>query len=124
MASLVLFAAGCGTGQLGSVSASSGAFSITPSSATVASNGQVKFAALLASGEPAAVNWSIAAGDNASSLGEGRIDSAGTYMPPGALSRDSVQIRIMARLKSDPSAVASAVIKVTPGFVQSSGPEL
>jgi len=89
----------------------------------VASNGQVKFAALLASGEPAAVTWSIAGGDNASSLGEGRIDSAGTYMPPGALSRDSVQVRVVARLKSDPSAVASAIIKVTPGFVQSLLPE-
>ena len=89
----------------------------------VASNGQVKFAALLTSGEPAAVSWSIAGGDNALSLGEGRIDSAGTYMPPGALSRDSVQVRVVARLKSDPSAVASAIIKVTPGFVQSLLPE-
>ena len=122
LATLVLFAAGCGTGQLSSVSAG-GAFLITPSSATVTSTGQIKFTALLPSGEVAAVNWSVADGENASSLGEGRIDSAGTYAPPGALSRDKVQIHIVARLKSDPTATASAVISVTPGFVQSLLPE-
>ena len=122
-ASLVLFVAGCGTGQLAGVSASSGAFSITPSSAVVSSTGQVKFTALLPSGEPAAVTWSISDGENASSLGEGRIDSTGAYTPPGALSRDRVQIHVSAQLKSDPSATASAVISVTPGFVQSLLPE-
>jgi hypothetical protein len=122
-ASLVLFVAGCGTGQLAGVSAGSGAFSITPSSAVVSSTGQVKFTALLPSGEPAPVTWSISGGENASSLGEGRIDSTGAYTPPGALSRDRVQIHIVAQLKSDPSATASAVISVTPGFVQSLLPE-
>ncbi len=123
LASLVLFVAGCGTGQLAGVSAGSGAFSITPSSAVVSSTGQVKFTARLPSGEPAVVTWSISDGENASSLGEGRIDPTGAYTPPGALSRDRVQIHIAAQLKSDPSATASAVISVTPGFVQSLLPE-
>ena len=105
------------------MSANSGAFSITPSSAMINSNGQVKFSALLPSGEPAAVNWSIAEGENASSLGEGHIDATGTYTPPDALSRNRVQIHILARLVSDPTATAAAVISVTPGFVQSLLPE-
>lgn len=123
MASLLLFAAGCGTGQFTGVSAASGDFSVTPSSAAITSNGQAKFTALLPSGEPAAVTWSIAEGENASSLGEGHIDSNGIYTAPGALSRNSVQIHVLARLKSDPSATAAAVINVTPGFVQSLLPE-
>ncbi len=122
-ASLLLLVAGCGTGQLSGMSASGGTFSITPSSATVTSNGQLKFTAQLPSGEPAAVNWSISEGENASSLGEGHIDSTGAYMPPGALSRNSVAIHVLAQLKSDPSATAAAVVTVTPGFVQSLLPE-
>ena len=122
-ASLLLLAAGCGTGQLSGMSASGGAFVISPSSPTVTSNGQVKFSALLPSGEPAAVNWSIAGGENASSLGEGHIDSTGAYTPPGALSRNSVAIHVLAQLKSDPSATVTAIITVTPGFVQSLLPE-
>src|SRR5579862_2484057 len=122
LASLVLFAAGCGTGQFAGVNAASGV-SITPSSTAITSNGQVKFTALLPSGESAVVNWSIAEGENASSLGEGHIDSSGVYTPPGALSRNSVQVHVVARLQSDSSAVASAVITVTPGFVQSLLPE-
>ncbi len=123
LSSLLLLAAGCGTGQLAGMSANGGAVSITPSSTAITSNGQAKFTALLPSGELAAVNWSIAGGENASTLGEGHIDAAGTYTPPNALSRNSVQIRILARLESDPSATAAAVIKVTPGFVQSLLPE-
>lgn len=122
LGSLTLVAAGCGTGQLARVNAGGG-FSIIPSSSAVTSNGQVKLTALFPSGDVAPVNWYVASGENASSLGEGRIDSLGVYTPPGALSRDNVQIRIMARLKSDPAATASAIITVTPGFVQSLLPE-
>jgi len=121
--SLLLFAAGCGTGQLAGMSANDAVFSITPSSVAITSNGQAKFTALLPSGEPADVSWSIAEGENAATLGEGHIDPAGVYTPPNALSRNSVQIHILARLHSDPSATAAAVINVAPGFVQSLLPE-
>jgi hypothetical protein len=121
--SLLLLAAGCGTGQLAGMSANGGAFSITPSSAAITSNDQARLTALLPSGEPAAVSWSIAEGENAASLGEGHIDAMGNYTPPNALSRNSVQIHILARLNSDPTATAAAVINVTPGFVQSLLPE-
>jgi hypothetical protein len=103
--------------------ASSGAFSITPSAAAVSSNGQVKFTALLPSGDPAAVHWTVFNGENATSLGQGYIDASGVYTPPGALSRNSVQIQIQARLDNNPSAVATAAISVTPGFVQSLLPQ-
>ncbi len=122
-ASLLLLAAGCGTSQLSGVAASSGALSITPSATAVSSNGQVKLTALLPSGETAAVRWTISDGENAASLGQGHVDTSGTYTPPGALSRNSVQIHVQAHLDGDPSAVATAAINVTPGFVQSLLPE-
>ncbi|HZD50538.1 MAG TPA: hypothetical protein VE178_17475 [Silvibacterium sp.] len=122
-ASLLLAAAGCGTGQLAGMNAAAGAFSVTPSSATVTSNGQVKLTALLPSGDPAAVTWSISEGENAASLGEGHIDASGLYTPPGALSRNSAQIHVLARLRNNPAATSTAVINVTPGFVQSLLPE-
>jgi hypothetical protein len=118
---LLIFAAGCGS-QFTKVNAGS-VLAIITGAASVTSNGQVKLSAVLASGETAAVSWSIESGDNASSLGEGRIDSSGIYTPPGALSRNSVQVHIAARLVSDPTVIASSVITVTPGFVQSLLPE-
>jgi hypothetical protein len=121
--SLLLLAAGCGTSSLSGVSANGGAFSITPSTSAVNSNGQVKFTALLPSGEQAPVSWSVAGGENASSLGQGHIDASGNYTPPSALSQNSVQVQVVARIGSDPAATAAAVINVTPGFVQSLLPE-
>lgn len=67
--------------------------------------------------------WSVASGDNAYSLGEGHIDGDGLYTPPAALSQDTVQVRVTAKLKNDPLETASQVLSVTPGFVQSLLPE-
>jgi hypothetical protein len=120
---LLLAIAGCGVGQYSGLGANGGAFSIISTSNAVHTNGQVQFTALLPSGEPAAVSWSVAEGENASTLGEGRIDANGLYTPPNALARDAVQIRILATLKSNPAAQASQLLTVTPGFVQSLLPE-
>jgi hypothetical protein len=120
---LLLSIAGCGVGQFSGLSANSGAFSIASSANAIQTNGRVHFTALLSSGEPANVSWSIAEGENASSLGEGHIDAKGLYTPPSALSLDHVQIRILATLKSDPSSQASEMVTVTPGLVQSLLPE-
>ena len=120
---LLLAIAGCGVGQYNGVSANGGAFSISSSANSVQTNGRVQFTALLPSGEPAAVSWSVVEGENASSLGEGHIDANGLYAPPSALSRDSVEVRILATLKSDATAQASDLLIVTPGFVQSLLPE-
>ena len=122
-ASLLLVAAGCGTSQLSGIAASSGGLSITPSTTSVNSSGQVKLTALLPSGESASVHWSISDGENAPSLGQGHVDPSGNYTPPGALSRNSIQVHVQAHLDGDPSAIATAAINVTPGFVQSLLPE-
>ncbi|MBV8630194.1 MAG: hypothetical protein JOZ83_04670 [Silvibacterium sp.] len=122
-ASLLLLVAGCGTSQLAGIAASSGAVSITPSSTTVSSNGQVKLTALLPSGDPAPVHWTISAGENAPSLGQGHIDASGVYTPPGALSRNSILVHIQAHLDGNASAIATAAISVNPGFVQSLLPQ-
>ena len=79
---LLLAIAGCGVGQYSGLGANGGAFSIISSSNAVHTNGQVQFTALLPSGEPAAVSWSVAEGENASTLGEGRIDANGLYTAP------------------------------------------
>ncbi|MBV8675478.1 MAG: hypothetical protein JOZ33_18795 [Acidobacteriaceae bacterium] len=102
---------------------SAGAFSITPAATTVSSTGQVKLTALLPSGEPAAVHWTVSGGENAASLGQGHIDASGVYTPPGALSRNRVQVHIQAHLDSSPSSVVTAAINITPGFVQSLLPQ-
>lgn len=122
LSTLLVLIAGCGVGQFSSVSAS-GAFSIATASSSVNSNGQVRFSALVPSGDPARVTWSIAGGDNASSLGEGHIDQNGLYTPPAALSADSVRVQVAARLKDDRAEVATSTVNVTPGFVQSLLPE-
>ncbi len=122
LSALLVVVAGCGVGQYGTVSAG-GAFSIAADSSTANTNGQVRFLAQLPSGESAAVIWSVTGGDNASSLGEGHIDSNGVYTPPAALSQDTVQIHVTAALKNDPSEMATASLRVTPGFVQSLLPE-
>lgn len=122
---LLVFVSGCGVGQFGASSAAStnGAFTIAASSAEVNSNGQIRFSARTSAGETADVTWSVAGGDNAPSLGEGHISASGVYTPPTALSQDVAQIEIAAHLKGHPMEVASTVVRVTPGFVQTLLPE-
>jgi len=122
LATLLVLLAGCGVGQFGTASAN-GIFSVSASQAATTSNGQIQFSARLSSGEPAPVVWSIRAGDNASTLGEGHINAAGLYTPPAALSQDTVHVQITAKLKDDPAEAATETIAVTPGFVQSLLPE-
>jgi hypothetical protein len=122
LTALVVCLAGCGVGQFDSGTAN-GAFSIAASSSSVNSNGQIQLSARTPMGESAAVVWSIAGGENASSLGEGRIAASGLYTPPAALSEDTVRIQIAAHLKNDPMQTASTVVSITPGFVQSLLPE-
>ncbi|MFT4113870.1 hypothetical protein [Silvibacterium sp.] len=118
---LFMAMAGCGVGQFNG--ANGGAFSIEASSSATSTTGQVQFTALLPNGDAAPVTWSIAEGENPASLGEGRIDKNGLYTPPSALAHDTVGIRVLATLKSNPTAQASELITVSPGFVQSLLPE-
>lgn len=131
----LLALAGCGGGAAagtsphsGASTSSNGSFSLLPSSATVdtnctgcnasnASGSYEQFAASLASGAPATVSWSV------SPAGAGSITSNGQYSPPGYLTADSEKVTVTATLTSNPSQTASAVLTVTPGFLQPLTPE-
>ena len=120
----VLVIAGCGGGP--SSNPSNPTFSISPSTTTIDTNGQVQFSATLTNGQPATnVNWVVSTGTNDSStLGEGSIGStSGLYFPPSALSKDSVQIQVQANLTTNIFQTATAVVTVTPGFIQTVTPE-
>jgi hypothetical protein len=115
---LLLLAAGCGA-----VGASPGGLVINAEKATLDTTTTDQFTARLASGAPASVKWTIAAGQNDASLGQGTINANGTYTPPPLLSRDQVQVQVTATSRSDPAVTATYPLTVTPGFVQVLTPE-
>ncbi|HET6216386.1 MAG TPA: hypothetical protein VFE27_05160, partial [Acidobacteriaceae bacterium] len=121
---VVLVIAGCGGGSPSS-NPSNGTLSITPGTTTIDTNSQVQFTATLSNGQPATnVNWTVTTGTNDNTtLGQGSIDSTGLYTPPGALSKDSVQIQVQANLSSNVYQPVTAVVTVTPGFIQTVTPE-
>jgi hypothetical protein len=124
-APLVLVIAGCGGGSPSS-NPSNSTFSISPSTTKIDTNGQVQFTATLKDGSPATnINWVISTGTNDSTnLGQGTIDpTTGLYYPPSALSKDSVQIQVQANLTTNIYQTATAVVTITPGFIQSVTPE-
>ncbi|HEX6495416.1 MAG TPA: hypothetical protein VF018_08035 [Acidobacteriaceae bacterium] len=124
-APLVLVIAGCGGGGPSS-NPSNPTFSISPATKTIDTNGQVQFTATLANGQPATnVNWVVTTGTNDNTtLGQGSVDpSSGLYIPPSALSKDSVQVQVQANLSTNIYQTATAVITVTPGFIQAVTPE-
>jgi hypothetical protein len=125
-APLVLVIAGCGGGGPSS-NPSNSTFSIAPATATIDTNGQVQFTATLTNGQPATnVNWVVSSGNNdTTTFGNGSFTStsSGLYYPPGALSRDSVQVQVQANLTNNIYQTATAVVTVTPGFIQTVTPE-
>jgi hypothetical protein len=123
-APLALIVAGCG-GSGYSSNPSNSSFSIAPATASIDTNGQVQFTATLANGSPAtSVHWTVLSGQNSSQIGQGSVDPAnGLYYPPSALSQDSVQVKVQANLTSNAYQTATAVITVTPGFIQFVTPE-
>ncbi|WP_446741867.1 hypothetical protein [Silvibacterium acidisoli] len=122
LAAPALLLAGCGTGQFNGMS-TGGALAVYGSASSIPSNGQASFRALLRSGDSANVAWTVVSGNNASSLGQGHISAQGIYTPPGALSRDRIEVQVAAALASDPAVTQTALIEVTPGFVQPLLPE-
>jgi len=82
-----------------------------------------QFSATLASGSAASVTWSVSGGD--ANSGPGSITSSGQYTPPGYLTTDRVQVVVTATLNaaSSTSTTATAVLNVTPGFLQPLTPE-
>jgi hypothetical protein len=129
---LLLALAGCGGGT--SVSSSNGAFSISPGNSVIDTNcvgcnsknssgtAVEQFTATLTNGGPAAVTWTTTAGGDPNS-GRGTINSSGQYTPPSYLTSNSAQVTVTATLVSNPAMTASAVVSVSPGFLQPLSPE-
>src|ERR1700722_6653135 len=80
---LLLLAAGCGA--MSSPGGSSGLV-ITAEKASIDTTATDQLTARVASGGPASVKWTIAAGQNDPSLGQGTIIPSGAYSPPALLS--------------------------------------
>jgi len=132
LAPALLLAAGCG-GVVGTGNSSNVGFSVTPGAssidtncagcnATSATGGLVhQFAATETSGSPAEVTWSVSGGDATS--GPGSINPNGQYTPPSYLTADRAEVVVTATQAANPSLRVSAVLTVTPGFLQPLTPE-
>jgi hypothetical protein len=130
LAPALLLAAGCANGHV-TAAPSNGTFSISPGTSSIDTNctgcnatgaqGTVveQFTATLASGGPAAVTWSVSGGD--ANSGAGTITASGQYTPPSYLTADRVPVVVTATLS--PGVSATAVLTVTPGFLQPLTPE-
>jgi hypothetical protein len=102
----------------------SATFLVSASTSDVNTNGQASLYSLFPSGAAAPVQWSVESGDNAESLGQGRIDATGVYTPPNALSQNVVTVRIHAQLVNQPADQTTLTLRVHPGFVQPLLPEV
>ena len=126
----MLVAAGCGDAHV-TAAPSNSSFTIAPGTSTVDTNCTgcngtsaqgtrvEQFSATLNGGGAAAVTWQVSGGD--ANSGMGTITSAGQYMPPSYLTADRAQVVVTATLSS--GTTATAVLTVTPGFLQPLTPE-
>ena len=122
--------AGCGGGSV-AANPSNGTFSISPGTGTIdtnctgcnASNSSgasvEQFTATLATGGAAAVTWTVNGGD--ANSGAGTITASGQYTPPSYLTADQVSVTVTATMNA--TTTATAVLMVTPGFLQPLTPE-
>lgn len=125
----MLLAAGCTNGNV-AADPSNASFSISPGTGTIDTNctgcnttsaqgaSAEQFTATLAGGGAAAVTWSLSGGD--ANSGPGAISASGQYTPPSYLTADRAQVVVTATLNT---ATATAVLTVTPGFLQPLTPE-
>ena len=119
---LLLLVAGCGA-MNSPVGASPAGLVINAEKTSLDTTNTAQLSARLSSGASAEVKWTIAGGQNAAGLGQGTISANGAYTPPPLLSRDQVQVQVMATSRSDPTVTATYPLTVTPGFVQVLTPE-
>jgi hypothetical protein len=127
---VLLVVAGCAAGGV-TADPSNASFNISPGTAIIDTNctgcntasnqgtSVEQFTAKLTDGGPAPIAWSVTGGD--SNSGPGSINSAGQYTPPSYITADRVQVVVTATLNA--STTATAVITVTPGFLQPLTPE-
>ena len=136
LAPALLLATGC-AGGLVSANPSNATFSISPGANSIdtnctgcnATNSQgasvEQFTATLSGGGAATVTWTVSGGD--ANSGAGSITSSGQYIPPSYLTADRVRVAVTATLESNTAsstaATATAVLTITPGFLQPLTPE-
>jgi hypothetical protein len=126
--------AGCGGGGSASASSSNPTLSISPGTGSIDTNCTgcnatnssgtpvEQFSAALSNGNAASVTWTVSGGD--ATTGAGTISkSTGQYTPPSYLTADSVQVTVTATLTSSTNTAATAMLTVTPGFLQPLTPE-
>jgi len=128
---VLLVAAGCGSGGSVTANPSNSTFSITPGTNTIDTNctgcngtnakgaSVEQFSATLAGGGAANVTWTVSGGD--ANSGSGSITATGEYTPPSYLTANQVNVVVTATLNA--STTATAVLTVTPGFLQPLTPE-
>ena len=126
----LLVVAGCSAGRV-TANPSNATFSISPGAGSIDTNctgcnaasaqgaSVEQFTATLTGGGAAAVTWSVFGGD--ANSGSGSMTSAGQYTPPPYLTADRVQVLVTATL--NPTTTATALLTVTPGFLQPLTPE-
>ena len=127
---LMLAVAGC-AGAGVTAAPSNATFAIAPGASSIDTNctgcnttstlgsSIEQFSATLTGGGAAPVTWSVSGGDSRS--GPGAITPSGQYTPPSYLTADRVQVVVTATLNATTSA--TAVLTVTPGFLQPLTPE-
>ena len=130
LAPALLLAAGCASGSV-AANPSNGTFSISPGTGSIdinctgcdATNSSGRpveqFTATLTGGGAANVTWSVSGGD--ANSGAGTITAAGQYTPPSYLTANQVDVVVKATLNT--TTTATAVLTVTPGFLQPLTPE-
>ncbi|MGD0736716.1 MAG: hypothetical protein ABR976_16415 [Terracidiphilus sp.] len=132
LAPVLIFVAGCAGGPV-SANPSNATFSLSPATNSIdtnctgcnATNSQgatvEQFTATLSGGGAASVTWTVSGGD--ANSGAGSINSTGQYTPPTYLTADRVHVVVTATLESNPATTATAVLNITPGFLQPLTPE-
>ena len=120
---LLALVAGCGA-MNSPVGASPAGLIINAEKTSLDTTNTAQLSARLSSGASADVKWTIAGGQNAAGLGQGTISANGAYTPPPLLSRDQVQVQVVATSRTDPTVAATYPLTlVTPRFVQVLTPE-
>lgn len=132
VAAAAIAVTGCGGASLTPNPANT-AFSISPGTASVDTNctgcngtdvhGRPvnQFAATVAGGRQAEVEWSLSGGD--ATAGPGSITATGQYTPPTYLTAGRALVVVTATLKSNPAVKATSVVSVTPGFLEPLTPQ-
>lgn len=128
----LLAVVGCGAGAV-TANPSNATFSISPGTSTIDTNctgcngtnssgtAAEQFTATLSGGGKAAVSWTVSGGD--ANSGPGTISTSGLYTPPSYLTADRIEVVVTATLNGNSGVAATAVLTITPGFLQPLTPE-